>query len=410
MSITDDTPANPAAPLRGPAYYFNGVTSARQDVIVEAAASELRIIDDAAQHVIDEWNYADLRGRSAPEGVMRLGRRGEVALARIEVRDAALAAVIEERAPSLDRGGAADRRLRRRVVVLSLVAIASVVLTALFGMPVLANKITPMIPLPMERKFGEAIDRQIRAVLGARNRGETLACGTSDTPGRRALDRLVQQLATTAHAPYRFHVEVVRQAQANAFALPGGQIYVFEGLLKKSETPHELAGVLAHEMGHVVHRDGTRAVLQSAGLSFLFGMMLGDFVGGGAVIIAAKTVVSSSYSRHAETAADRYSVELMQKTGGDPRALGAILSRIAADKDGGFELLRDHPDTKDRIAAINHVASSNRPLQLLSAPEWAALKTICAAVPDGGTPNGQAKSPDQPKPSVGLTPPPQAKP
>jgi beta-barrel assembly-enhancing protease len=121
-------------------------------------------------------------------------------------------------------------------------------------------------------------------------------------------------------------------------------------------------------------------------------------------------VVSSSYSRHAETAADRYSVELMQKTGGDPRALGAILSRIAADKDGGFELLRDHPDTKDRIAAINNVASNNRPLQLLSAPEWAALKTICAAVPDGGTPNGQAKSPDPPKPSVGLTPPPQAKP
>jgi Zn-dependent protease with chaperone function len=410
MNADDDTLASSAAPLRGPAYYFNGVTSTRHDVIVEAAASGLRIIDAGERHVIDDWNYADLRARSAPDGVMRLGRRGEVALARIEVRDAALATVIEERAPSLDRGGAADRRLRRRVVVLSLIAIASVVLTALFGMPVLANKIAPMIPLPMERKFGEAIDRQIRAVLTAKNRGETLACGTSEAPGRRSLDKLVQQLATTAHAPYRFHVEVVRQAQANAFALPGGQIYVFEGLLKKSDSPHELAGVLAHEMGHVVHRDGTRAVLQSAGLSFLFGMMLGDFVGGGAVIIAAKTVLSSSYSRHAESAADRYSVELMQKTGGDPRALGAILSRIAADKEDGFELLRDHPDTKDRIAAINAVAANNRPQGLLSGPEWAALKTICAAVPDGGTPNGQAKSPEQPQPSVGLRPSPQPKP
>ena len=85
---------------------------------------------------------------------------------------------------------------------------------------------------------------------------------------------------------------------------PGGHVYVFEGLLAKSETPDELAGVIAHEMGHVVHRDGTRAVLESAGLSFLFGMMLGDFVGGGAVVIAAKTVLSSSYSRHAEAAAD----------------------------------------------------------------------------------------------------------
>jgi Zn-dependent protease with chaperone function len=410
MSVADDTLPDSAAPVRGPAFYFNGVTSKRHDVIVEAAASGLRIIDDGERHLVDAWNYADLRARSAPKGVMRLGRRGEVALARLELRDAALAAAIEERAPSLDRGGVADRRLRQRVVVLSLVAIVSVGLTALFGMPVLANKIAPLIPLPLERKFGEAIDRQIRAVLSARNHGGALVCGAAETPGRRSLDKLVQQLETTARSPYRFRVEVVRQPQANAFALPGGQIYVFEGLLKKSETPQELAGVIAHEMGHVVHRDGTRAVLQNAGLSFLFGMMLGDFVGGGAVVIAAKTVLTSSYSRHAEAAADRYSVELMQKAGGDPRALGAILSRIAADKEGGFELLRDHPETKDRIAAINAVSTGNRPKPPLNEPEWNALKAICAALPDGGTPNGQAKSPGQPKPSVGPKPSPQAKP
>jgi Zn-dependent protease with chaperone function len=411
MSVADDMLANPPALLlRGPALYFDGVTSKRHDVIVEAAVSSLRIIDTSESHLVDEWHYADLRGRSAPQGVMRLGRRGESVLARLEVRDAALAAAIEDRAPSLDRGGVADRRLRRRVVVLSLVAIASVGLTAIFGMPVLANKIAPLIPLPMERKFGDAIDRHIRAVLNAKNGGETLVCGTGETPGRRSLDKLIQQLEMTARAPYRFRVEVVRQAQANAFALPGGHIYVFDGLLKKSETPHELAGVIAHEMGHVVHRDGTRAVLQSAGLSFLFGMMLGDFVGGGAVVIAAKTVLNSSYSRHAEAAADRYSVELMQKAGGDPRALGAILSRIAADKDNGFELLRDHPETKDRIAAINAVSTNNRPQPLLSGPEWMALKSICAALPNGGTPGDQAKSPGQPKPSVRPAPPAQAQP
>jgi predicted Zn-dependent protease len=412
MSIAADTLPGPAVPIRGPAFYFDGITSKRQDVVVEAAAPALRIIDDDGSRVVDEWDYADLRERSSPEGVMRLGRRGETVLARLEVRDTALSAAIEAHAPALDRGGAADRRLRQRVVALSVAAIASVVLTAVFGVPVLANKITPLIPLGMEREFGEAIDRQVRSVLNTEKSSEAFLCGagTDEAPGRKALDKLVQQLEKAVRSPYGFHVEVVRQPVANAFALPGGHIYVFDGLLKKSETPHELAGVIAHEMGHVVHRDGTRTVLQSAGLSFLFGMMLGDFVGGGAVVIAAKTILSSSYSRHAEAAADRYSVELMQKVGGDPRALGAILSRIAADKEGGFELLRDHPETKDRIAAINAVSMENSPQPLLSGLEWKALKAICAGVPDGAASDDQAKSsvqsktPNRPKSS------PQAKP
>jgi Zn-dependent protease with chaperone function len=167
---------------------------------------------------------------------------------------------------------------------------------------------------------------------------------------------------------------------------------VFEGLLAKSETPDELAGVIAHEMGHVVHRDGTRAVLQSAGLSFLFGMMLGDFVGGGAVVIAAKTVLSSSYSRHAEAAADAYSVKLMQKVEADPKALAAILSRIASAKEEGFELLRDHPDTRARIATIGKATVEDPPKPLLTGAEWKALKAICAAPADDGRLNNPPKS------------------
>jgi len=401
MSAAADIPAIPAAPVRGPACYFNGITSKRYDVIVEAAATSLRIINDDQHYLVDEWSYADLRARSAPQGLLRLGRRGEAALARLEVRDAALAAVIEARAPALDRGGVADRRLRARVVVLSLVAIASLVLTAIFGMPVLADRITPLIPFTLEKKFGDAIDRQVRPILAGDSGAAAAQCGTapSELAGRKSLDKLMRQLEAAANGPYRVRVNVVRQGQANAFALPGGHVYVFEGLLAKSERPDELAGVIAHEMGHVEHRDGTRAVLQSAGLSFLFGMMLGDFVGGGAVVTAAQTVLSLSYSRHAEAAADDYSVELMQKAEADPKAFGAILSRIASDKDGGMALLRDHPETKDRIAAINALTVENRPKPLLSAAEWKALKAICAPLPEDGRSGNQVKSGDRPKAS-----------
>ena len=82
-------------------------------------------------------------------------------------------------------------------------------------------------------------------------------------------------------------------------------------------------------------------------------MLLGDFVGGGAVVIGARAVLQSSYSREVEGAADRYGVDLMSRAGGDPRALGTILARIAGAIHPGMEILSDHPDTKARVAVIN---------------------------------------------------------
>jgi Zn-dependent protease with chaperone function len=127
----------------------------------------------------------------------------------------------------------------------------------------------------------------------------------------------------------------------------------------------------------VAYRDSTRSVMQAAGLSFLFGMVLGDFVGGGAVVIASKALLSSSYSRMVERRADAYAVELMTKLGGDPRALGTLLERIEGTNHPGPKLLLDHPDTRDRLAAIN----ASQPVKtnpLLSPSEWAALKRTCA--------------------------------
>src|SRR3954464_7867709 len=196
--------------------------------------------------------------------------------------------------------------------------------------------------------------------------------------GRAALAKLLAKLEAVAALPIPLEPKVVRRSEPNAIALPGGHIYVFEGLIEKSENPDELAGVIAHEIGHVAHRDGTRSILQSAGLSFLFGMLLGDFVGGGAVVIGAGAVLRSSYSRDVEGAADRYGVELMSRAGGDPRALGVMLDRTAGTIHPGVEILSDHPDTKARVAVINSLAPAAAPARpLLDGDEWRALKRIC---------------------------------
>jgi predicted Zn-dependent protease len=216
-------------------------------------------------------------------------------------------------------------------------------------------------------------------MLDTEKSGKPFECGVGagEQAGRAALDKLIGRLEQAASLPIPVKAAVVRRSEANAIALPGGHVYVFQGLVKQAQTPDELAGVIAHEIGHVSHRDGTRSILQAAGLSFLFGMLLGDFTGGGLVVIAARTIVQSAYSREVENAADRYGVELLAKAGGDGRAFGTILERIAGAIEPGMSILRDHPVTKERIARINAIATPRRGPPLLDAAEWAALKRIC---------------------------------
>jgi predicted Zn-dependent protease len=256
----------------------------------------------------------------------------------------------------------------------------SLVLVAYFGVPAIAGRLTPLVPPALERRLGEAVDVQTRAMLDTRDLGAGFECGRagSEALGRAALDRMVARLETAAGLAVPLRIAVVRRNEPNAIALPGGHIYVFRGLIAKADTPDEVAGVIAHEIGHVARRDGTRSVLQAGGLTFLFGMLLGDFVGGGAVVMAARSVLQSSYSREAEAAADAYGTTLMTNAHGDGRALATMLTKIGGATEPGMTILLDHPETKARVATINRLAGPRPSSPFLDAAEWAALKRICA--------------------------------
>jgi Zn-dependent protease with chaperone function len=364
----------------GKAIFFDGATSARRLVLVELTPEYLVVRDAEHRDIIARWPYGKLDHRPAPEGMLRLGEIGAQAPARLEVRDAALIAAIDDASVPVDRSGANERRSRMKVVGWSLVAVVVLVLAAVFGVPALANQLAPLVPMRAERLLGEAIDGQVRKMLDKSDGKSPFECGggTGEAAGRAAFAKMLGKLEAAAALPVPLDAKVIRRSEPNAIALPGGHIYVFEGLIGKAESADEVAGVVAHEIGHVAHRDGTRSVLQSAGLSFLFGMLLGDFVGGSAVVIGARAVLQSSYSREVEGSADRYGVELMGRAGGNPRALGAVLDRIAGAIHPGMEILSDHPDTQARVRVINDLSAALPPPKpLLEPAEWAALKLIC---------------------------------
>lgn len=362
----------------GAGVFFDGRVSTRRAVRVTLSARTLQV-DDANGRLLAEWPYDDIEELPAPDSVLRLGRHGSAVLERLEIFDAAFAAALDARAAKVDRSGGLQHRQRAAVVGLSLLAAASLVLVAWLGVPAVAGRVAPLLPIAVERKLGAAVDLQVRNALDTRRAGTAFECGTGagKADARAALARLANRLATAAALPLPLKFTVVHRAEANAFAIPGGQIYVFEGLIDAAHDADELAGVLAHEIGHVAHRDGTRAVLQGAGLSFLFGMVLGDFVGGGAMVIAAKSVLESAYSRDVETAADAYGVALMRKAGADGRALATILVRIGGATEPGTKILRDHPATAARVAGIGRLAGGGRGTPMLSPAEWTALRGIC---------------------------------
>jgi predicted Zn-dependent protease len=164
--------------------------------------------------------------------------------------------------------------------------------------------------------------------------------------------RLIENIGLTE---YDYTIRVVESPDINAFTLPGGNIFVFTGLLQFSENPAEVAAVLAHEIGHVEKRHVMSKLVKEFGLGLLFSVLAGD-----AVILGelAKTAISTVFDRRQETEADTYAFELMVKSEINPTAMASFFRRVKRELGGydeNLEILMSHPHYNARIkAAIEH--------------------------------------------------------
>jgi Zn-dependent protease with chaperone function len=372
MSIGCDEHGLEAAPApsgpNGSVVYFDGATSRRR--LVTLVFGDRLDLHEPLQAVI-AWPYQDIRRADSPTGTLRLTCLSVSALARLEIRDAAIAAQLIARCPRLDenrpsRGGAAT------IVGWSLAAAASIIAVVLFGVPLAADRLTPLVPQAVERRMGDVADGQVKALFGNK------AC--DNAAGQAAFVKLVNTLREAAGLDPSIQTAVLATAVPNAFALPGGRVYLFNGLLAKAENPDEIAGVLAHELGHLRHRDGTRNLIYNGGTSFLIGLLFGDITGSGAVIFASRSLVTASYSREAEQNADNFSIDVMHRLGRPTKPMGELLFRVTGKQgDSSLSILASHPMTEDRL---KRMSEENRPPSgppLLSAEEWTSLKAICSS-------------------------------
>jgi predicted Zn-dependent protease len=179
-----------------------------------------------------------------------------------------------------------------------------------------------------------------------------------------AVTGLVREIVTTLEAQlpeaaqgHTFSVVVVQDDEPNAFALPGGRMAVHTGLIEKVGSVDALAGVLAHEMAHVQHRHGLRAVVRSLGLVAAWNVLIGD-AGGlmGLLAQGATMAVLTDYSRDQESEADAEGARLLARAGFDPGGLAdffEVLREVAGSEAPELLVwLSSHPGHDERIAAL----------------------------------------------------------
>jgi len=213
--------------------------------------------------------------------------------------------------------------------------------------------------------FGALVDVAARAVPSEAERalGDGMAKVVRETghPCRAPeVEALARRLAAAAGLDAEhLEVEVLQDATVNAFALPGGHVFVLTGLLEKSRSPDEVAGVLAHELGHVVLRHHLRSALRSLGVGAVASALFGDTSGLAALLAAGSSqLLGLAFSREQEEKADAFAVTLAEKVGFDPLAVGRLLERMEAPG-APPSLLRTHPSGPDRLRKLEKLAAAH---------------------------------------------------
>lgn len=160
-----------------------------------------------------------------------------------------------------------------------------------------------------------------------------------------------------------YHFAIIDSNMVNAFATPGGYVYLYTGLLKAMDNEAEMASVIAHEISHIVARHGVKRLQAAMGAALLQQLVLGESSDAiNAAVGIALGLTFADYSRDAEREADTYGLMYMTAAGHDPDGAVTMFNKLADMSDGSpnfFEsLTRSHPETQERIAnATAQIAS-----------------------------------------------------
>lgn len=355
-------------------HYLDGLTAVRQPVNIILTPAGIQIARSDGSILL--WPYHEIsqtQGYYAGEQV-RL-ERGVTPVEALIVSDAAFLHSLRFMASSSSGRfhNPVVRKRRYQWIALAVIGTAAGLAAAyIWGIPAGARIAADHVPPTWEAKLGEAVVKQLAA--------DGSVC--TEPLVQKPVDSIMETLNSAASQhPYKFHITVVKDKTVNAFAAPGGHIVIFSGLLEQTKSAEELAGVLAHEMQHVLQKHATKGIFQNLSLTLLSAVIIGDLSVVGDVV---RAMGSLNYSRSYEEEADYKGMELIMKAHINPS--GMINFFEALNKKYGnepkiFRYISTHPLTLDRIQRLKSQAktASTRPVPLLPAVSWPQVAQGCGA-------------------------------
>ncbi|MFN0192116.1 MAG: M48 family metallopeptidase [Aestuariivirga sp.] len=231
----------------------------------------------------------------------------------------------------------------------------------------------------LPEKFRDDLGQRVEASLveGARQ--------CESPAGLKALEALATALRQNAEDIPDFTVRVYDIGIMNAFAVPGGRIIMTRELLQRAARPSEVAGVLAHELGHVYHRHSEAQLVRLVGLQILISALTGTS-GGDGVTSAASLAAILRLSRDAERQADEFANQGLNQTSIGTAGLKAFFKTVQSEEGestGAFwkrfgDMMSTHPVTQDRIDSLTALPEGKEAQAILTDKEWSDLRKICS--------------------------------
>lgn len=368
-------PAHPQSPQPAPVYarYSEGTSTKPRDASVALTLKGIEVLLKEPDQV-KLWPYPTLRS-SEPvrtHAVDVLLSSTSAPGASVFVPSPEFARALRQRAPHLTARG--ERWRHTRPWMIGGAAVAAVIAAIYFSGWSPAKSIALVLPDSWRGRLGE---QAIRSMTDGRK-----IC--NDPAGDAALAKLTERLSRATGASKPFKVAVYDWSLLNAFAVPGGQVVLTRGLIEKAESPDEVAGVLAHEMGHGIELHPESSIIRAVGLASAVELMMG---GSGAALANIGLVLAQlSYSRVSEHEADLQAIRVLKDAGISNNGLGDFFKRVEKIEGGDagdaalkpFDMFRSHPPTVEREKLVRDQAAYPSTPALDDA-SWQRLKSICSA-------------------------------
>ncbi|MES2795020.1 MAG: M48 family metallopeptidase [Bacteroidota bacterium] len=352
--------------------YFDGSTSQQHqgELILKPDLWEINLMEDGVTYKNINWRISNIR-QSEFVGGSNLFKYGDFPQQTIECNDSNLHQALKSQYPYHHFFNPTNSWALSAGFGI-IISLAVGILFIIFGLykwalPPIAEAFAEKIPIEYEVKWG---DTMLKNIVDSENKIGDMSYSKNDS-----LSELANQFVSKIdfQSPYQLKITVVKSDQINAFALPGGNVVVFDALLKKLKTKEEFAALLGHEIAHINQKHSLKNLFRNLSGYLFISLITSDLNGMSVVLFEnANSILNLEYSRELEAEADSFAVKTLQKNELNTIGLLNLFNILEkATTIEPYEILSSHPLTQDRkVFAKKHL------IQTKSYPKKEELEKI----------------------------------